>query len=262
MLKKLVKYGNSNALILDKAILELLNIKEGSTVKIKTDGKSITITPHVKVASEKINETFTHTQANIEATIKESFKKYKGINKDEQKKLEKELLDLFQKHQNLSLQLFQNPDFVKEVTQIAKQIDASSPEHIEAYKTLRNKYSPELIKVEKEIATFESSKKLLINEKNRPMQDLSEKQQKAMEKEFAVHFKKDNNIKKIYEELLNNSEYQHEAQLIAEKYNSNKDSSDYLNAIDELTDKYHPEVRQSREALRAISEKYLKNDTK
>ena len=67
MLKKLVKYGNSNALILDKAILELLDIQEGSTIKIRTDGKSIIITPHLKVELDKINETFTHDQAQIEA---------------------------------------------------------------------------------------------------------------------------------------------------------------------------------------------------
>src|SRR5438445_13238172 len=46
MLKKLVKYGNSNALILDRAILELLNISEGAVVKLHTDGKSLVITPH------------------------------------------------------------------------------------------------------------------------------------------------------------------------------------------------------------------------
>ena len=45
MLKKLVKYGNSNALVLDKALLELLNITEGSVVKIKTDGTSLIVTP-------------------------------------------------------------------------------------------------------------------------------------------------------------------------------------------------------------------------
>ena len=45
MLKKLVKYGNSNALILDRAIMELLNIQEGSVVKLQTDGKSLIISP-------------------------------------------------------------------------------------------------------------------------------------------------------------------------------------------------------------------------
>jgi len=54
MLKKLIKYAYSNALVLDRAILELLNIEEGSMIKIKTDGKSIIITPHVQSNPEKI----------------------------------------------------------------------------------------------------------------------------------------------------------------------------------------------------------------
>ena len=45
MKKKLSKYGNSLALILDKPILELLNIREETVLKITTDGKTITITP-------------------------------------------------------------------------------------------------------------------------------------------------------------------------------------------------------------------------
>ncbi|HBL98817.1 TPA: hypothetical protein DDZ86_04205 [Candidatus Dependentiae bacterium] len=45
MLKKIVKLGHSNALVLDKAIMELLNMSEGSLVKLTTDGKSLTITP-------------------------------------------------------------------------------------------------------------------------------------------------------------------------------------------------------------------------
>ncbi len=244
MLKKLVKYGNSNALILDKAILELLNIEEGSTIKLKTDGRSIIITPHTKATSEKVNETFTHNQANIEAAVKESLKKHTNINEDVRKKLERKLQDLIKKHQELHVQLTQNPDFFEEVTQMKNKIDTSSPEYVEAYKALRTKYSPELVKIEEEIAGFESKQKL------------SEKQQKAMEKEFLAHFKKYNNIHKIYGELLNNPEYQHEAQLIAEKYNSDKESLDYLSAMDELTDKYHPEIQKSREAIKAISKKY------
>lgn len=59
MLKKIVKFGNSNALVLDKAILELLNMGEGSVVKLKTDGKSLIITPqHEEPASEKPSQSF------------------------------------------------------------------------------------------------------------------------------------------------------------------------------------------------------------
>jgi len=45
MKKRLSKYGNSLALIIDKPILELLNIKEDTLLKITTDGTSITIFP-------------------------------------------------------------------------------------------------------------------------------------------------------------------------------------------------------------------------
>ncbi|MDX2346130.1 MAG: AbrB/MazE/SpoVT family DNA-binding domain-containing protein [Legionella sp.] len=54
MLKKLVKYGNSKALVLDRAILELLNIKEGALVKLRTDGKSLTITPVESLETEDL----------------------------------------------------------------------------------------------------------------------------------------------------------------------------------------------------------------
>lgn len=43
MLKKLVKYGNSNALVLDKAIMELLEISEGDTVKLAINNNTLTV---------------------------------------------------------------------------------------------------------------------------------------------------------------------------------------------------------------------------
>jgi antitoxin component of MazEF toxin-antitoxin module len=67
MLKKLVKYGNSNALILDKALLELLNIPEGAVVKIRTDGASLIITPHTVAPQESITKTVTPQETLQEA---------------------------------------------------------------------------------------------------------------------------------------------------------------------------------------------------
>jgi len=43
MLKKLVKYGNSNALILDRCILALLDIGEGAVVKLRIEGDTLII---------------------------------------------------------------------------------------------------------------------------------------------------------------------------------------------------------------------------
>ena len=45
MIKKLKKVGNSNALVLDKAILELVGLGEGSEVQITINEGSIIITP-------------------------------------------------------------------------------------------------------------------------------------------------------------------------------------------------------------------------
>ena len=43
MLKKLVKYGNSSALILDKTILALLGLEEGAAVKMTIHGNQLVI---------------------------------------------------------------------------------------------------------------------------------------------------------------------------------------------------------------------------
>ena len=45
MFKTLTRHGNSFALIVDKAILELLKIDPDCPLEITTDGKSLTITP-------------------------------------------------------------------------------------------------------------------------------------------------------------------------------------------------------------------------
>lgn len=45
MVKKLSKYGNSLALIIDKPILDLLNITAQTVLEITTDGTNITIRP-------------------------------------------------------------------------------------------------------------------------------------------------------------------------------------------------------------------------
>lgn len=45
MIKKLTKHGNSLALIIDKAVLELLKIDAETPLEISTDGQVLTISP-------------------------------------------------------------------------------------------------------------------------------------------------------------------------------------------------------------------------
>ena len=52
MIKNLVKHGNSWAVVIDKPILELLKIEPESSLELTTDGKSITISPHVETSAK------------------------------------------------------------------------------------------------------------------------------------------------------------------------------------------------------------------
>ena len=68
MTKKLVQHGNSAALILDKPILELLNVTMDTPLEITTDGRSIVISPadshsesEFQASLDRINERFAPT---------------------------------------------------------------------------------------------------------------------------------------------------------------------------------------------------------
>jgi antitoxin MazE len=45
MLKKLTRHGNSMALVIDKGVLELLNIDDQTPLEITTDGSILFISP-------------------------------------------------------------------------------------------------------------------------------------------------------------------------------------------------------------------------
>lgn len=45
MVKRLIQHGNSAALIIDKAILELLDISLTTPLEVKTDGEKLIISP-------------------------------------------------------------------------------------------------------------------------------------------------------------------------------------------------------------------------
>ncbi len=53
MVKKLTKHGNSLALVLDRGVLDLLEIDADTPLNIKTDGKCLIITPSQTPARQK-----------------------------------------------------------------------------------------------------------------------------------------------------------------------------------------------------------------
>ena len=68
MVKKLIQHGNSAALVLDKPILDLLNISFDTQFEITTDGKNLILSPQKEITSEndilaslkKVNDKYHH----------------------------------------------------------------------------------------------------------------------------------------------------------------------------------------------------------
>ena len=71
MIKTLTTHGNSSALIIEKAILDLLNIKQETPLEITTDGKNIIISPvSSKNRSKKVKQALDKVNKNHHKTLK------------------------------------------------------------------------------------------------------------------------------------------------------------------------------------------------
>ena len=53
MVKKLIQHGNSFALVIDKPIMEILNITNDTTFELSTDGRNLILSPQTEYVREK-----------------------------------------------------------------------------------------------------------------------------------------------------------------------------------------------------------------
>ena len=66
MIKKLIQHGNSVALVIDKPIMEMLNLSNETTFELSTDGRNIILSPQpesnrqneILQSLEKINKKY------------------------------------------------------------------------------------------------------------------------------------------------------------------------------------------------------------
>jgi antitoxin MazE len=72
MLKKLSRHGNSLALVIDKGVLELLNIDDQTPLEITTDGSLLLISP---VRDEERRRIFQEALADANAKYGRAFKR-------------------------------------------------------------------------------------------------------------------------------------------------------------------------------------------
>lgn len=72
MIKKLVKHGNSWAVVIDRPILDILKIDPESPLELTTDGSSIQISP---VGSQDVKAKVRQARATVNAKHAKAFKK-------------------------------------------------------------------------------------------------------------------------------------------------------------------------------------------
>lgn len=69
MIKKLSAVGNSLALIIERPILELLDITKDTPLEVKTDGEALIIRPAKLTKKQRIRESTKRMMATHEATL-------------------------------------------------------------------------------------------------------------------------------------------------------------------------------------------------
>ena len=252
MLKKLVRYGNSNALVLDKAILELLNIAEGSVVKISTDGKSIILTPY-QPATPIIQETMTSADAMRVANVQESMKIYKNLSEEQKSFFEKELLIATKKHAELMMSLGYHEQLQKEFADARIACAGDQAAFMKQYKILIAKYVPEIPALQEKMLEIHEQCKILSG--GQSVQNL-QSQHVQMEKDIAEVFAKHKAMQTAVGNFMNSSEYQHRAQLITEKYQGNQNSTEFMQEMKSLMYEFCPDMKQLHQDLEAVAQKY------
>ena len=71
MIKNLTKHGNSYALVIDRAILDLLNFEPDSPLEVTTDGKSLKISRAIPDSrSQRLANTLEKTNSKFGNALK------------------------------------------------------------------------------------------------------------------------------------------------------------------------------------------------
>lgn len=255
MLKKLVKYGNSSALVLDKPLLEILNIAEGSTLKIKTDGISLIISPVDSNSDNKVIPTITPQETFTEAMSNSLDTFTKTKTPGEGQRYFKEIKNIIARYEMPIKQLFNNKQFTEELDELEQRFDGNqhSHEYYHAITQLQKKHNPELMSLEKEVKE--------ISQQYAPQEYQYKDPENKGALTLAMHA-----FKKVHEkyahlmlpiiQLNENSEYIHESVLLAEKYNHVKNSLQYVNEHIQLIAKYIPEYAAYQDEIKKVTEDF------
>ncbi|MCL5436627.1 MAG: AbrB/MazE/SpoVT family DNA-binding domain-containing protein [Candidatus Dependentiae bacterium] len=260
MLKKIVKYGNSCAIVLDKAILELLHMREGSIVRISTDGKTLLLTPHEPTPVEQISPTVTPQEVALEGAVehlKEHFKKnLPETSAQELQKMADETKAKMVKCAEEFAALENHSEYQTKLALLKKKHKDAPQKLIKEIMALQQRLAPQLYAMGRELdaSPLASVGRETTRHANNPFKKEAAELQK---KHMAIHAKY-RSAQKAFEELQNNEEYQHENALLAQQQTKPVDMRQYVVAMKELTCKYIPEWRAYQDELCEAVQEYAK----
>ena len=159
MLKKLTKYGNSTTLVIDKAILALLNMNESSVVKLQTDGKSLIITPVSSINKEKTSHGPMEAMGTAIKAVEAKHPK-REVSLDTMAEMKDAFAKVFAKHSKVmatfSQHFVSNQEFQNAVVALAEKYDPvdQPEEYLKEFMELRRQFFPEVTELDKEIAAI------------------------------------------------------------------------------------------------------------
>lgn len=266
MLKKLVKYGNSTALVLDKALLELLNMGEGAVVKIKTDGTSLIITPQEQVKEATISPTLTYIDAVKDNVFEQVINQYSGLSLERKAMLIEELKMLHAQRNSIAEGLPAYYNFKKAEHVLLKKYYSGSTfsEFQKEYIKLRDELIPEISNLDNQILNFEKTHGLnsaegtmtpALTAKQTATPDAMQQLQEA----YTELFKKHAVARDKMAQSAENPDFIHEMQLVLEKNGgkANTASPEYMRDFYEIRYKYTPEARAMDEEMVEVAKKIL-----
>ncbi len=185
MLKKLVKYGNSSALLLDKTILSLIDCKSDSVLKLRVEGDSLIIKvqeetkPTDTVLLDLENRTDKFLLKNgkpstfMEATMANMREQCEKLEKDPKtleamknwlpgtknaKKLQEAYAEIMAKYSE-EIKPLSSKEFVDEAQALNDKYEgnSSNPEYMHEFLKLRLKHAPGLDKMDQEMKDITKS---------------------------------------------------------------------------------------------------------
>lgn len=77
MIKKLTRQGNSRALVIEKPVMDLLKISADSQIEIRTDGRSLLLTPVLPQTAER-RKAFVRAMKEVERVAGPMLKRLAG----------------------------------------------------------------------------------------------------------------------------------------------------------------------------------------